>query len=313
MSTEPQPPTFTDRRVLVTGAGGFLGRWLCRALLERGAEVHGTVLNVAAPPGVTAHQVDLRGGSAVTACFERVRPAFVFHLAAPVNLSRDPQAFVTLRAGILDATHHVAAECLRRDARLISAGTCEEYGDIPAPFHEDDRPRPVSAYSCLKLAATQWLLTLHRLSGLRVTVVRPFLTYGPGQAPERLIPAAVGAALAGHPFPITDGRQTREFNHVRDVVQRIAAAAAPQTEGDLLNIGGGSEHSVRDLATAIFRLAGADPDLVQIGALPRRGGEVARFYGDHARADRLLGPIQRTPLEQGLRETIEHERDHDDQ
>ncbi len=305
-----QHPSFADQRVLVTGAGGFLGGWLCSHLRGLGATVHGTVRDRAAPTGVHAHAVDLRDASAVRACFDLVEPSLVFHLAAPVNLSRDPAAFLDLRAGILDATHHVASSCLRHGSRLVSAGTCEEYGDLPAPFREDDRPRPVSAYSCLKLAATQWLLTLHRLSGLRVTVVRPFLTYGPGQPAGRLIPSAIRAAVDGQAFAITDGRQTREVNYVDDMVRGIALAAAPRAEGVLLNMGGGSEHGVRDLAATVFRLAGADPSLVKAGALPRRGGEVERFYGDHTRAGELLGHQPVVTLEAGLEETIRHARNH---
>ena len=309
-STEPTSPALRDRAVLVTGAGGFLGRHLCSHLLEHGAVVHGTVRHTPAPEGVHAHTVDISDPDAVKACFEAAQPSLVFHLASPVDLSRDPAAFDPLRPGVLDATHHVAQACLARGARLVSAGTCEEYGAQQAPFVETMQAMPVSAYSCLKLAATQWLLTLHRVAGLEATVVRPFLSYGPGQAPVRLIPAAIAAAVAGQPFEITDGRQTREVNFVTDVVRGIAAAAAPGAVGVVVNIGGGPEISVRSLATTIFDLAGADPGLVRAGALPRRGGEVARFFGDHSLARTLLDHRPRVSLEQGLQATVDHWRAH---
>ncbi len=296
--------------VLVTGAGGFIGRRLCSLLLEQGAEVHGTVRTSAALPGVIAHTVELSDPTAVLACFDAVRPALVYHLASPVDLSRDPAAFAALRPGILDATHHVAQGCIAHGARLVSTGTCEEYGAQRAPFTESMQAMPVSAYSSLKLAATQWLLTLHRVAGLQATVVRPFLSYGPGQAPGRLIPAAIAAAIAGLPFDITDGRQTRELNFVDDVARGIAAAASPAALGAVLNIGGGPELSVRQLAATIFELADADPALVRPGALPLRPGEVERFYGDHSRARELLGHHPRVGLHQGLRATIDHVRTH---
>jgi nucleoside-diphosphate-sugar epimerase len=295
---------------LVTGAGGFLGQHLCALLTASGAEVHGTWRSHPAPEGIVAHRLDLTEPEAVQACFERVRPTLVFHLASPVDLSRDPGAFPSLRAGILDATHHVAQGCIGHGARLVAAGTCEEYGAQLAPFAEAMPAMPVSAYSCLKLAATQWLLTLGRVAALEATVVRPFLSYGPGQRSARLIPTAIRAALAGEPFAITDGRQTREVNYVADVVRGIAAAAAPSARGLVINIGGGPEIAVGDLTRRIFEAAGADPGLVRAGALARRGGEVERFFGDHALALGLLGHRPRASLDEGLRITIEHWREH---
>lgn len=315
MSSRTPTPLRADEAiqgpVLVTGAGGFLGSWLCRLLLEQGAEVHGTVRGRPAPVGVHSHPVDLERPDAVRACLAGLRPGTVFHLAAPVSLSRAPGAYAALRPGILDATHHLAQACLAHDARLVAAGTCEEYGAQRAPFAEHTPAMPVSAYSALKLAATEWLLTLHRIAGLRVTVVRPFLTYGPGQAPERLIAAAIRAALTKTPLSITDGRQTREVNWVGDVVRGIAAAATPSAIGRIVNIGGGPERSVHALATAVFDLVGADPGLVRCGDLSRRAGEVDRFCGDHRLARELLGHSPAVSLEDGLRATIDHARTHD--
>ncbi len=314
-TTNPDPPHpgLRQRVVLVTGAGGFIGRALCRLLLVAGAEVHGTVRSRPAPEGVRAHRVELTDATAVLALVETLRPSLVFHLASPVDLSRDPAAFEALRPGILDATHHVARACLATGARLVSAGTCEEYGQQRAPYAEPMQAMPVSAYSSLKLAATQWLLCLHRVAGLEVTVVRPFLCYGPGQPAGRLVPSAVAAALSSRPFPMTDGRQTRELNYVEDVARGVLAAASPEAVGRVINIGGGPEISVLELATTIYRLAGSDPALVQPGALPRRGGEVERFCGDHELARRLLGHRPRWSLEQGLAATIDHARKHGNQ
>ncbi len=286
----------------MTGASGFLGREATRQLRAAGASVHATSRGRGNLPGTTTHRAG--SAAAVGQVIARVRPQLVVHLAAPVSLDRDPARLPELWSGIFDTTDAVARACLDEDTRLIVAGTCEEYGDGPAPFTEDQAPRPVSPYSTAKAAATHWTICLARSRGLRATVVRPFLTYGPGQATGRLVPTAIDAALSGRPFPMTDGQQTRELNHVSDIVRGVLAARAPAAIGRIVNIGGGRELSVRAIVALVFAACGADTDLVQLGALPRRGGEADRFVGDHTLARNLLRHAPRVPLEEGLAQTI---------
>ena len=296
------------RRVLVTGAGGFIGRTLCELLLSDGAEVHGTQRQHACGAGVVPHALDLRDAQAWGQCFRDVSPEVVFHLASPIDLRRDPAVYDRLREGILDVTVAVARSCVEHDVRLVSVGTCESYGTQTAPFSEDLEPRPVSPYSSLKAEASSRVLAMTREEGLRATVARPFLTYGPGQSPERLIPSAVMAALSGVPFEMTDGRQTREFNFVGDVARGLCATASDLAIGRLVNIGGGPELPVAEVARKVFLMAGADVRLVKTGVHARRGGEVDRFYGDHRLARTLLGHTPRVSLEEGLQATIDAAR-----
>jgi nucleoside-diphosphate-sugar epimerase len=268
---------------LVTGASGFIGGVLVRQLQARGDDVR----TWSRGQPLTLDGVDV-----------------VFHLAAPVDPSRDAD-WKTMLEGIVVLTEQLAQSCLQADVQLVHVGTCEEYGDGPAPFHEDQLPQPVSPYSTAKVAATMRVLALHRNHGLRATVARPFLTYGPGQGEARLIPAAIAAALAREPFPMTEGTQTREVNYVDDIAAGLMACAAPEAVGRILNIGGGPELTVYALVQRIFEAVGADPALVQRGALPSRSGETARFVGNHRRARLLLGHAPGVTLDEGLRRTIE--------
>jgi len=238
------------------------------------------------------------------ALLAEVRPHQVFHLASPILLSRDPQLLPALRAQIVEGGKALALACEGADASLVVAGSCEEYGDNTAPFSEEMTPRPVSPYSTAKAELTSWIMERCSTSDLRACAVRPFLTYGPRQTSPRLIPTAIRAALKGQGFDATDGKQTREFNYVDDMAQAFLAAGRPEAEGQILNLGGGEEHSMREVVGLIYALVGADASAVRWGALSHRSGEVDRFYGDHSRSQELLNLGARIQLEDGLRATI---------
>lgn len=290
------------QRALVTGAAGFIGGAVCAVLQEAGAEVYGTWRTRPLPAGVPGEPASLPGAAAEL--IARVQPAVVFHLASPIVLRRDPALYERLRPGILDATQAVAEACRAGGVRLVHVGTCEEYGDGEAPFREDQATRPVSPYSALKAAATAWVEMLSRVGGLEATVVRPFRCYGAGDH-QSVVAQAARAALLGEVFEMTDGAQVREWNDVGAVARGIVACGAhPGAIGQVLNLGGGPHASVRTLVQTLYRLAGADPQRVRVGALPRRGGEIDRFWGDHSRSEALFGTLEQPGLEEGLMDVL---------
>lgn len=291
------------RRVLVTGASGFLGAAVWRLLIELGADAHGAFRARLPPPGGTVWPARLPQDT--EALFRAARPEVVLHLASPVDLGADPALFPRLREGILDATDAVARAALAQGARLLHVGTCAEYGLAEAPLREDTPLAPVSAYAALKAAASGWVMALTRATGLQATVVRCFRAYGPEDR-SGLVGTAARAALAGRPFPMTDGAQVREWNQVDALAAGVLAAAAhPEAVGRVFNLGGGERAPVRDVVARIYRLAGADPGLIQVGALPRRPGEVEQLWGDHAAGEALWGPLPNPPLDEGLADLIE--------
>ncbi len=300
----PAPPAPPDlvrrlggRRLWLSGQRGFIGGRLGAIAAACGADVFGL-------PG------DVREG--VQEHILAVDPDLLVHLAAPVNVARDPSLAQQMQDVIVGGARAVraAADALsrRRGVRpqLVLVGTCEEYGTIAAPFAEDAEPSvPVSPYAAAKLQATREAIEAAGDAAFGIVVARPFLTYGPGQRPRQLVPAAIDAALAGRSFPMTAGLQTRELNYVDDVaVGLLRAAVTPAAHGHIVNIGSGDEHRVVDIVARIFQLAGADPGLIEAGALPVRSGEVARFHADVTRARELLDHVAVITLDEGLRRTI---------
>ncbi|MED5369760.1 MAG: NAD(P)-dependent oxidoreductase [Myxococcota bacterium] len=295
---------------LVTGASGFLGRALCPLLTDAGHAVVGVQRTRPVPPGVQPLLLPAvpDNGPELAAWIHESRPARVLHLGSPVNPARDPALWEEMQTGVLQTTAHIARACAATDTPLVLVSTCEVYGDGPAPFHESQRPQPVSPYSAAKAAAELWVSTLARTQGLRALILRPFLAYGPHQERRGLVPAAVRAAVRREPFPMTAGAQTRELNHVQDLARGIAMAAESGLWGHTLNLCGGPELPVLQIVQRIFDLAGADRSLIMPGALPTRSGEVARFCGDPSLCASLLGYQPRIDLDAGLRACIDAER-----
>ena len=297
-------------RVLVTGGTGFMGRHLVRALHARGDEVVvvGRRAHPGQVPGLPA-EIAYRAGDVGSAWFDALvaqeRPERVFHLASAVDVSRDLDAIdLQVQATQMTAVQ-VARACLAHDVgRLVHVGTCEEYGNGPAPFRETQDPAPVSPYSAAKVAATAFVRMLCSSFGLRAVIVRPFLTYGPEQESNLLIPALIRSALAGHDFPMTGGEQTREFNYIDDIVEGfLRAAEAPGVDGLTINLGCAEPRRIRDVAQLVLDLMG-NPVQAEFGKLAYRPGETWEFYCDNTRARELLGWRPAVSLEDGLRRTI---------
>ena len=299
-------------RVLVTGGAGFIGRHLVQSLVRRGDTVavvgrrrrealpEGTL-----PAGVAYHTADLGEADAAGRLLAELRPEVVFHLASAVDVARDLAHLEAQVRSTQMAAVHVARACLVQGVgRLVHVGTCEEYGNGPAPFRESQDPAPVSPYSAAKAAATAFVRMLCSAFGLRAVVVRPFLTYGPGQTAALLVPALIQSALAGRDFPMTGGEQTREFNYVDDIVAGLLRCAeADGVEGLVLNLGCAEPRRIRDVAALVLDLMG-NPVRAELGKLPYRPGETWEFYCDNTRARQLLGWSPQVALEEGLRRTI---------
>lgn len=282
------------RRLWVTGARGFLGGAAFRALRREGLSA-------------LSFDGDIRDAAAVRDAVVAAQPDVVIHFAAKVDASRDPSLIPLMDATNRDGALHVHSACaaLGHSVRLVHVGTCEEYGPIPAPFAEAVAPiTPASPYGRSKLAATVELLRRASSGGPEVVIARPFLTYGPGQKPKQLLPAAVLAALRREPFPMTRGEQSREWNHVDDTVRGLLRACVrPGLSGTIVNVACGEERRVVDMARLVFAVLGAPAELLQVGAVPERPAEVPRFFAETSRCTDVLGHRPRVPLEDGIRAT----------
>jgi UDP-glucose 4-epimerase len=294
-------------RALVTGGAGFIGSNLVDALLARGDEVVvvddlSTGRRANLPDDVALREVDVRDADALTPLCALVRPEVVFHLAAQIDVRRavaDP-AF-DARINVEGTINVLAAAAASGAGRVVLSSTGGAiYGDadvVPTP--EDAPERPLAPYGQAKLAAEGYCGLWTRLYGLSTVALRYANVYGPRQDPlgeGGVVAIFCGLAREGRTATVFgDGRQTRDFTYVADVVDaNLLAAVSDVTEP--INIGTGVETSVLELAAA---LAGLEYEHA-----PARAGEVERSCLDPARAAERLGWRAATDLAAGLERTL---------
>jgi UDP-glucose 4-epimerase len=301
-------------RVLVTGATGFIGSHLCRRLLADGAEVHALTSTVSSVypvrlvdirDRITLYGGNLNDAGAMDHVVKQADPAVVFHLGGYTHVGKSwERVDECIQTNVHGTVNLLQALARSNYQRCVYASTSEVYGDVPVPFHEDALVEPLSPYSVSKYASERYCRMFHRGRGWPLVVVRPFSAYGPAQSPDRIIPEIIVKALRGERLAMTEGRQTREFNYVEDLADGfIRAATVPDVEGEVFNIGGGEEISMRALATTILGLMG-DPIVAEFGVLPQRPTEIWSMRADVTKAVKILGLQPARPLSEGLEPTI---------
>lgn len=313
------PAILGGASALVTGGSGFIGSHVVRRLVSEGAHV--TCLGRSASPGVRLGDVggqvrwlraDLRDRRDAESAVRAARPDVVFHMAGFAKgrtadaAKQSTLLFESYETNLLGTLNLCSAiQGGSPDVRrIVRFGSLEEYGDGPLPYREAQREAPVSPYSSSHVAATHLCSLLHTRAGLPIVTLRPALTYGPGQDESFFVPGLIAACLAGEPFAMTTGEQTRDFLYVSDLVEAcVAAAIDPAAAGEILNIGSGVEHRIADVARLVVSLTGSDPGLCVTSHGTRDRG-LDRLVCDPDKAFRTIGWRARVTLEDGLAATI---------
>ncbi|MCG5220678.1 NAD-dependent epimerase/dehydratase family protein [Streptosporangium soli] len=288
-----------ETRVLVTGAGGFIGSHLLRRLRLLDAEVHATSrrARTRATQGVTWHVSDLGDPDAVGELLRRTRPDVVFHLASEVTGSRDVRIVpATLRANLTSVVNLLTAVTETPETRVVLAGSLEE--------PREGEPTPSSPYAVAKWAASGYARMFHRLYGVPVSTLRIAMVYGPGQPDtSKLVPYVTLALLRGEEPAIGSGTRLLDWIHVDDVVDAfVCAAERERAAGGSFEIGSGVGTSIRETVEMLHRIVGG-ASLPRFGALSDRPLDSARI-ADLQLADEILGWRPATKLEQGLSQTV---------
>jgi UDP-glucuronate 4-epimerase len=290
-------------RYLVTGAAGFIGSQLLRALRERGHDATGwdaftdyydPALKEENAAGLPVERVDLEEEPLPLGDLDGV-----FHLAGQPGVASFGGVFpVYMRRNVL-ASQRLFEAAAAAGVRVVFASSSSIYGDAAAfPTPEDTTPRPLSPYGITKLACEHLAHAYASEFGLEVVTVRYFTIYGPRQRPDMAFTKMVSALAEGRAFELYgDGSQSRSFTYVDDAVDATIAAMERAAPSSTFNVGGGTEVSMLDAIEVLERIAQRRLDVAR---MPRREGDAARTAADTTRIRAALGWEPTTPFEEGL-------------
>lgn len=300
-------------KIVITGATGFIGRYLTRFLSERSYEVHAWVRPNSKSTDIierirqfaAIHEVSLSNEKEMISAFEKIRPDFVIHLAGLTFPSRNPDDFFSHIENTLEPALHLSLAIPQSVRLSLFVGTCEEYGSGEVPFNETQIPRVLSPYGWAKISAKSAVEWTAKIRKIPICWVRPFLTFGPGQSSKQLIPTLVEACSTGKRVALTPGQQTRDFIFVEDVCRHFERVLENHEKavGGTFNFCSGVPRSVHEVAELVQKTAGKGD--LGWGDLPYREDEVMSFFGSREHFQETFGDLPLTDFESSIRKTVE--------
>ena len=316
--------SLSNKKVLVTGAGGFIGSALTGALHALGADVRvfarytsradlGLLKNLSleAQDSLEIIYGDLRDPDAVEKSAEDVD--IIFHLGALISI---PYSYIhpveVVQSNVI-GTLNVLQACRTHGCRLVHTSTSEVYGTaLYTPIDEAHPLQGQSPYSASKIGADKLVESFYRSYGVRAVTVRPFNTYGPGQSARAVIPTIITQALTQNVIHLGNLDARRDFTYVSDTVDGfIKAALTEDVDGETFNLGCGEEITIGALADLIIDLVGKPVEIVvDDERLRPEKSEVMRLLSDNTKASQMLGWQPKVDIRTGLGLTIDWIRQH---
>jgi len=311
---------YQGRKVLVTGAGGFIGSHLTEALVNAGADVTAMIKYSSASVWGNLEHGSTRLKSSVKVVAGNVEDSdfiadvvrgkdVVFHLAALIAI---PYSYVAPRSYIrtnVEGTLNIVESARRLGvSRVVHTSTSEVYGSaLREPIDEDHPLQGQSPYSASKIGADKIAESYYRSFSTPVVTLRPFNTFGPRQSARAFIPTIISQAVCRDVIELGALDPQRDMTFVGDTVAGfLAAGSTPGIEGETINLGTGETFSIGHFAERILALMNSKKQIVQDQKRIRpAGSEVLKLVSDNRKAQRLLGWEPKTSLDDGLRHAIE--------
>lgn len=294
------------KKVLLTGASGFVGRHCLSSLAARGYEVHALSSKgpngIPALPGVSWHRSDLLDKTQVSLLLEQVRPTHLLHCAwyaVPGKYWNAPENILWVEASL----HLLQSFAAVGGQRVVGVGTCAEYDWSSGYCSEEKTPlNPTTTYGVCKHTLRLMLDALGEATGLSPAWGRLFFLYGPHEHAERLVPSVVRSSLQGQPARCSNAQQVRDFLYVDDAAAALVALLDSETTG-AVNIGSGLPISLQEVIETIAAQLHTRAR-IETEVPPRTDNQSPLLVADTSRLRDEVGWTPQYTLERGLAETI---------
>jgi nucleoside-diphosphate-sugar epimerase len=299
---------FSGKKILVTGAGGFIGSHLCQRLNDAGFEVHGTFRNplqTNRDDHIRWSQCDLEDFGTVRNLLTRIKPDVIFHLASHVFGSRNLDLILpTFQSNLVSTVNLLTAATEIGCHRIVMTGSMEE------PSQSGPHIVPSSPYAAAKWAGSVYARMFHALYQTPVTIARVFMVYGPGQRDlDKLIPYTILSLLRNQVPKYTSGHRQVDWIFVEDVVSGLLAMAhTSNIEGLTIDLGSGAFTTIKDIVLNLVDIVDSRME-PSFGLIPDRPMEQVRLANLEDSFSKI-GWKPQTSLEKGLRQTAEWYRQH---
>ncbi|MCF2141404.1 MAG: NAD-dependent epimerase/dehydratase family protein [Candidatus Lokiarchaeota archaeon] len=310
---------YEGKRVLVTGAAGFIGSNLTDELLSQGATVigidnmfNGRMGNLALAqknPNFTFYKTDVRDYDRLLYLMKDID--IVFHEAAFTSVPQSILMPELCNSVNVSGTLNILNAARIRDVeKIVFASSSSVYGDTPTlPKHEKMHLDPISPYGVAKYAAEAYMVSYHRVYGLNTTSLRYFNVFGPRQkdSPYSGVIAIFIARIFEHKNPVIfgDGTQSRDFTYIKDVVRaNLLAGLSQKAAGEVMNIAAGKPISLQELTEIMIRESGVDGLKIEYG--PIRKGDILHSFGDIKKAQQILSYTAEYDVISGFQEYLNY-------